>query len=1249
MRRVFLLLLTAVAVCAFAGVSTAGVLHDGLVRELADKPDGETVKVIVRLADRADVVSLNNQLKREGATLAQRHQQVIDALQTVARDTQPRIVDYLQKQVVSGEVRDFSAFWIDNIIGVEATVREVKKIAQRPEVEMVFIDYIIENIEPVESKKPVDAEPPKEGQDATRALEPGLIAINAAAVWALGFDGTGVVVANMDTGVDANHEALASRWRGLTEPASECWFDPVTSTTFPFDSGDHGTHTMGTICGYTSANEIGVAKNATWIAAGVIDRVDIPTTMTDAVAAFQWFADPDGDPGSVDDVPAAVGNSWGISPIYHSSYLPEGPCQDTFFASMDACEAAGCAVIFSAGNEGPTVESLRNPGNRADSPYNAFSVGSVDATNYSFPYPISGFSSIGPGCNGEIKPEVVAPGTDVRSSVPGNGYSSFSGTSMASPHVTGSVAVLRQVDPNLDVDTIKDILMTTAVDLGATGEDNTFGHGIIDLEQAVIYASQGFGTVQGTVTDSGTSAPVPAQIEELGSGRKVIANEVTGDYSMSAAGDTTYTFEASYFGYLPQQQVAFVPVDGMVTVDFALDPAPAGILEGTVTDLEGAPIVGAEISVVGTPLTPETTNASGFYQFTTIPGGSSYDIAVSAIGFGGDTANVFVTVGGTTVQDFSLTPAEAFEISDGNYIGAGEWEWGAATYGPTAAHSGTNLWGTDLDADYESSAVSTLDSRQYSINEPDAALGFYHWRQIENSYDGGNVKISTDGGGSWDLLTPDGGYPDDSIVGLGEPGFTGSGDWELVTFDLSAYVGQTVTFRWSFGSDGSVVYAGWYLDDVIVWGASSELLLPDMELSATEIHLYTDPGGTGSGTLDVSNIGDGYLNFSVAAAVDSGAANGTGGPDTFGYSWQDSDEAGGPVYNWIDITGIGTPITGLGDDTNVGPFPIGFTFNHYGTAYTQFNFCTNGWISFTSSATTYSNTAIPSSSAPLNMLAPFWDDQTFTSGGTAYYYSDGSQLVVSWVDLPHYSSGGPYTYQVILRADGSIVYQYQTMTTPLDSATIGMQNSDGSDGLQVVFNAAYMHDSLAIEFFTGWLSVDPAGGQLAPLGSQLLTITGDAADLLAGDYTGSLTISSNDPVTPTVVVPVTLHVGAIQSTIGASFDCVPSSGVLPFASQFTVGLNNLTSENRRAAAMIDVTVANGSSYTSWRSGYTNLSPGENFERSWNQSFPAAGGLVGDNVFNLQVLDVTPAPYNQPPYAPDGDTATGGCTVTASAP
>jgi len=493
-KRNLLPIITLILVLLPACHSTAGVLHPGLEAWLEGRPDTSVEKVIVQLAERADIKAIDNQLKAERSPLALRHRTVIDVLQTTARATQPGLLRHLEQRMIAGEVVGFRAFWLENLVAVESTVREIRAIAARPDVAMVFIDYEIELIQP--AGKPVFEETDRRAA-GTRAIENGIAAVRAPQAWALGYTGQGRLVAHLDTGVDGNHPTLASRWRGLHAPAAECWFDPVTGTTFPFDASYHGTHTMGTICGWSASDEIGVARDAEWISAGVIDRVDIPTTMSDAVAAFQWLVDPDGDPGTTDDVPDAIGNSWGISPIYHGAYIT-GACDETYWTVIDNCEAAGSVVIFSAGNEGPQAESLRTPADRADSPTNAFSVGSVNG-NQPYPWPISSFSSRGPGCNGQVKPEVVAPGQNVRSAYPGGGFTSLDGTSMASPHVTGAVAILRQADPDLDAQTIKQILLDTARDLGPLGDDNKFGVGMIDIEQALLQVL-GVQTVQADLT-----------------------------------------------------------------------------------------------------------------------------------------------------------------------------------------------------------------------------------------------------------------------------------------------------------------------------------------------------------------------------------------------------------------------------------------------------------------------------------------------------------------------------------------------------------------------------------------------------------------------------------------------------------------------------------------------------------------------------------------------------------------------------
>ncbi|MCK4359933.1 MAG: carboxypeptidase regulatory-like domain-containing protein, partial [Candidatus Cloacimonetes bacterium] len=161
---------------------------------------------------------------------------------------------------------------------------------------------------------------------------------------------------------------------------------------------------------------------------------------------------------------------------------------------------------------------------------------------------------------------------------------------------------------------------------------------------------------------------------------------------------------------------------------------------------------------------------------------------------------------------------EDFEADDGGFVGTGEWQWGIPTSGPGNAHSGVKLWATNLSGNYMNNANYTLDSPETEIVDP--IFAFWHYYDIESYYDGGNIKISTDGGATWTLIYPEGGYPEDAAssanAGIpGEPCYSGnSGGWVLAVFDVSAYVGEIVYFRWHFGSDSSVQYPGWYIDDV---------------------------------------------------------------------------------------------------------------------------------------------------------------------------------------------------------------------------------------------------------------------------------------------------------------------------------------------------------------------------------------------------------------------------------------------------
>jgi len=134
--------------------------------------------------------------------------------------------------------------------------------------------------------------------------------------------------------------------------------------------------------------------------------------------------------------------------------------------------------------------------------------------------------------------------------------------------------------------------------------------------------------------------------------------------------------------------------------------------------------------------------------------------------------------------------------------------------------------------------------------------------------------------------------------------------------------------------------------------------------------------------------------------------------------------------------------------------------------------------------------------------------------------------------------------------------------------------------------------------------------------------------------------------------PTLVHTGIDPTveTLGAQFNCTPSSGTTPFVSAMAVRIDNFYLEQgRRATARIDVDLAGGASYANWRSGWTNIEGGGHFQAVWDQSIPSLGSLDGVNLFTLSAIDVTPAPWNQPPYPPSGDAATATCTLTVKIP
>jgi subtilisin family serine protease len=355
---------------------------------------------------------------------------------------------------------------------------------------------------------------------------------------------------------------------------------------------------------------------------------------------------------------------------------------------------------------------------------------------------------------------------------------------------------------------------------------------------------------------------------------------------------------------------------------------------------------------------------------------------------------------------------------------------------------------------------------------------------------------------------------------------------------------------------------------------------PTVSVTPTSVSRTLFTGQAADANITLSNAGVGTLDWSIPTPAlgepmsvppaplilgkddpdprfGDPVTEGSGGPDAFGYRWSDSDEPGGPAFSWVEISGTGTPVAVTGDDATSAPIALSFNFPFYGNFFNSFRVSTNGFLSFTSTSTAYSNQPLPNSGAPENLVAPFWDDLNPGAVQRIYFQDLGTQAVVQWNAVPPYSGTGTYTFQAILDASGAITYQYLSMTGAVNSATVGIQNAARTIGLQVAFNQTYIHDNLAVRIaaIPQWLTASPTSGRLTAGQSVDINLHMDASGLEGGTYPGVVNILNNDPNDPTATVDVSLHVvGAPDAAVqpaslayGDTFQGLPKNLTLTVA------------------------------------------------------------------------------------------------------
>jgi len=296
--------------------------------------------------------------------------------------------------------------------------------------------------------------------------------------------------------------------------------------------------------------------------------------------------------------------------------------------------------------------------------------------------------------------------------------------------------------------------------------------------------------------------------------------------------------------------------------------------------------------------------------------------------------------------------------------------------------------------------------------------------------------------------------------------------------------------------------------------------IPAFRPLQTNVLFAVPSGSTDVQSIAISNPGSMALSFVVE-------------PSNTNYTWTDTDRATGPRYSWLDIGAKGTPVPINRDDYVAGSYSIGFVFPFYGLSFSQYQIGMNGAVLLQGSTLPAANANLPSSTVPGALLPAFWDDLFFsTTGYSIYRWNDANQLVVTYCRVPR--KGQSFlanTFQIVVRRNGQIRYQYQAMNGTLSSSTVGIQGANQTAKcVAVAYNKGYLKNNLATSYIppvpptAPWLSCPTGVFTIAAGCATTFPFLADATILSPGVYTTSVTMTHSDPDASILTVPVRLEV-----------------------------------------------------------------------------------------------------------------------------
>lgn len=897
-------------------------------------------------------------------------------------------------------------------------------------------------------------------------------------------------------------------------------------------SRDHMTHVAGTVAawGYNSSLQ-GMVPRA-WIRSFIQQSVSDITSYGMATPGQQMAAvNPRTENPQLRSV---IGNtSLGTSNTYNR--------YDSSSASYDTALRDHPYYLHfnSSGNSGSGYETLTGGWKIAK---NMISIGNASSASrnaagvYTSGGDLSGSSSRGPTYDGRINPDFVAKGSSVLSTTSETGSGTKSGTSMASPNAAGSAALLmdyvRQRLPQqyLRASTYRALLASTADDRGNPGPDYAYGWGILNIHAA---------------------AKIVRQQAENSALQLIVEDSLSPNQTWTSS--TTYLSDGSPIRF----SIAWLDPAGAAS---ATDDRSSRL----VNDLDVRVIGpgGTEYKPYVLPFTigKGTTPAfdSSLYGAHAVPGDNITDpveqvyIAAPPSGF----YTVQVTHKGTLkdqqAQPFSLAVSGSVTssglahaspivfteaVAQNGLLSPGE---EAVATVPVVNYSRVNATGV----------VATLTTTEPGVTLLSNTISYGTLTAGQTSTGSGSFRVrlepdisprllaftlnltSTSSGDSWSFPVTFTCVSEVAINGYVRDGhgnpvagatvtWTGTRSGQTTSAGNGSYAISEVDGTYNLTASKSGYISRSAVSLTVPPYVSQDLFLDydDLAVSPTEVTMEAPIGQTTSSPLTLTNTGTRPINWSIRSD---------------GYTFTTSDQAGGPTYVWNDISTTGTQVTGLGDDTNHGPFPIGFSMPFYGQNFTSVRICSNGWISFTSTATSIATSTLPNSSRPENLIAAFMRDLDLSTEGTVHYQQvDDSTFVVQFTNVARYgaNSSKKATFQVVLKRDGRILFYYQTTDDPT-VGLVGIQNAAKNNGLTIAYNTAFLKPGLAVSIEPlRWLGVTPVSGTIAVGATSIVTLSANATGMEPGTYLANVFVDSNDAGNPVQAVEVWFDVVSNRPTI----------------------------------------------------------------------------------------------------------------------